>query len=40
VGTALNVGLLSRVSRVDLARFLLDEAAAGHHVRERVYVRG
>jgi putative NADH-flavin reductase len=39
VGTALNVGLLSRVSRVDLARFLLDEAAAGLHVRERVYVR-
>lgn len=37
---ALRVGLLSRISRGDLAAFMLDEAVAGRHVRERVYVSG
>jgi putative NADH-flavin reductase len=36
---AQRVGLLSRVSRADLAAFMLDEASAGRHIRERVYVR-
>jgi putative NADH-flavin reductase len=36
---ALRVGLLSRVSRSDLADFLLEEAASWQHLRQRVYVR-
>ena len=39
-GTTLRVGLLSRISRRDLASFLLGEIADPHHVRQRVYVRG
>ena len=38
-GPALRVGLLSYISRTDLAAFLLEEVVAGRHVRERVYVR-
>ncbi|MGH7410210.1 MAG: hypothetical protein ACREJ6_03990 [Candidatus Methylomirabilis sp.] len=36
--SALRVGLLRRVSRRDLAAFMLDEVSAGRHIRERVYV--
>lgn len=39
-GPALRVGLLSRISRRDLASFLVGEIADPHHVRERVYVSG
>ena len=39
-GRALRVGLLSSISRADLAAFMLDEASAERHLRERVYVRG
>lgn len=35
---ALPVGLMSRISRSDLAAFMLDEAVAARHIRERVYV--
>ena len=39
-GVALRVGLLSRISRRDLAGFLLDEIVFARHLRQRVYVRG
>jgi putative NADH-flavin reductase len=39
-GPTLRVGLLSHISRSDLAAFLLEEAAAARHLRQRVYVRG
>lgn len=39
-GTALPVGLLSRIGRADLAAFLLDEAEAGRFVRQCVFVKG
>jgi hypothetical protein len=35
---ALRVGLLSRVSRRNLAAFLLDEMTLAHHARQRLYV--
>ena len=38
-GPALSVGLLSRISRRDLARFLVGELADPHFLRQRVYVR-
>ncbi len=34
------VGLLSRISRADLAAFMLDEIERGTFVRQRVFVRG
>lgn len=37
-GPTLPVGLLSRISRSDLATFLLDEARDSQHLQERVYV--
>lgn len=37
-GRALGVGLLSHISRGDLAAFMLDEVLASQHLRERVYV--
>ena len=37
-GPALHVGLLSRISRGDLATFLLNEARDSQHLQERVYV--
>lgn len=37
---ALRIGLLSQVSRRGLATFMLDEAGAGRHIRERVYISG
>jgi len=38
-GPSVRIGLLSPISRRDLARFILDELCAGRHVRERVYIR-
>jgi len=38
-GPALRVGMLSHVSRSDVAAWMLDEAMACRHVRERVYLR-
>lgn len=35
---ALRVGLMSRISRSDLAAFLLDELVSSHHLGQRVYV--
>ena len=37
-GPTLHIGLLSRISRGDLATFLLDEARDSKHLQERVYV--
>lgn len=37
-GPAIQVGLMNRISRGDLATFLLDEARDSNHLRERVYV--
>ena len=39
-GTDVRVGLLSRISRADLAGFMLDEIAQHTFVRQRVFVRG
>lgn len=36
---SLPVGLFSRISRHDLAAFLVDELGSASHLRERVYVR-
>jgi putative NADH-flavin reductase len=38
-GAALRVGLLSKISRNDLAACLLDEVGSAAHVRQRIYVR-
>jgi len=37
-GPALRVGMMSHVSRADVAAWMLDEALACRHVRERVYL--
>lgn len=39
-GTDLRVGLLSKISRADLAAFMLNEIEHGAFVRQRVFVRG
>jgi putative NADH-flavin reductase len=39
-GTDLRLGLLSRISRADLAAFMLDEIDGRAYVRQRVFVRG
>ena len=39
-GPRLRVGLMSHVRRADVAAFMLDEAEACRHVRERTYLRG
>ncbi|MDH5727343.1 MAG: NAD(P)H-binding protein, partial [Nitrospira sp.] len=36
---SLRVGLLSRISRADLAAFILDEVQAGRFVRQRTFVK-
>ncbi len=38
-GSTLRVGLLSSISRADLAGFMLDVVEQGQHVRSRVFVR-
>ena len=38
--SSLQVGLLSKISRADLAAFLLDEIEAGRFVRQRIFVKG
>jgi putative NADH-flavin reductase len=37
-GPTLHVGLLSRISRGDLATFLINEAWDSQHLQERVYI--
>ncbi|GKS63283.1 hypothetical protein YTPLAS72_05870 [Nitrospira sp.] len=37
---SLRVGLLSKISRADLAAFIFDEIEAGHFVRQRIFVKG
>jgi putative NADH-flavin reductase len=39
-GSALRVGLLSKISRTDVAAFILDAIERDHHLRARVFVRG
>ncbi|MDR4470708.1 MAG: NAD(P)H-binding protein [Nitrospira sp.] len=39
-GPYLRVGLLSRISRADLAAFILDEIQTGRFVRQRIFVKG
>lgn len=39
-GPSLRVGLLSRISRADLAAFILDEIQTGRFVRQRIFVKG
>lgn len=36
----LRIGLMSRISRADLAAFILDEVHTGRFVRQRVFVKG
>lgn len=38
-GPNIRVGLMSRISRADLAAFILDEVLADHFVRQRVFVK-
>jgi uncharacterized protein YbjT (DUF2867 family) len=37
-GPALGIGLSSRISRTDLAAYLLDEVTSSQHLQKRVYV--
>ncbi|NGZ97499.1 MAG: hypothetical protein CV089_15500 [Nitrospira sp. WS110] len=37
---SLLVGLLSKISRADLAAFILDEIQTGRFVRQRIFVKG
>lgn len=39
-GPSLRVRLLSRISRADLAAFILDEIQTGRFVRQRIFVKG
>jgi len=36
----LRIGLLSKISRADLAAFIFDEAQTGRFVRQRIFVKG
>jgi len=39
-GTLLRIGLLSKISRADLAAFIFDEVQTGRFVQQRIFVKG
>ena len=39
-GSSLRIGLLSTISRADLAAFIFDEVQTGRFVRQRIFVKG
>ncbi len=39
-GSSLRIGLLSTISRADLAAFTIDEVQTGRFVRQRIFVKG
>lgn len=39
-GSSLRIGLLSTISRADLAAFIIDEVQTGRFVRQRIFVKG
>ena len=39
-GSSLRIGLLSTISRADLAAFIIDEMQTGRFVRQRIFVKG